>query len=552
MKQIATNYTFNPTLKTVTIVGQDVSTEGLSLIINKTRDNTILYNLAQPGLGVSNRSYSGGNTVFTLNFDTASAGHQSTDILAIHYDDRSLRDKFQIQQYSFDTHPSFNAASIKTFSSDIQIGNLLGTLSTLGNQSSTAVSVSSFEYEWVALKASSSIQEAYSLQIQWSANPSDFSSNYSETEYWINGEKYPELNGNIVFGSDADPLWILIKAKRGSLRLVGNGSGSASLQVYGANISPTLPKKIQLVDRDGIEVSVKPSGQNAQASDRSLVVALSPNSNPVIVTGSVNADVVFPLSQAVTGPLTNTQLRDTPIGVSGVFWQATQPVSGPITNQQLRASDIPVTGMLIATQSTASNLKTQAEIIRNNNPISDSNPLIVQSATNSALGVVIQNNGRLLSAALRNLNDGMLSTDVGLVVKNINVNRLSSETYVDSRLPDISLAGEWNSLANNSIATIYTSSASFRRIRLNQIIFSWMYQGSTAVDLFGQFIFQYFNQAGTFSLEILKTRLKSGQPHTLQFPNGILSNTTGGSIRVVNQCGGGVIDTNWNVSLWEE
>lgn len=89
----------------------------------------------------------------------------------------------------------------------------------------------------------------------------------------------------------------------------------------------------------------------------------------------------FPASQAVTGPLTDTQLRaaavpvsgpltDTqlraaavPVSgtfwqatqpVSGTFWQATQPVSGPLTDTQLRASAVPVSGPLTDTQLRAS------------------------------------------------------------------------------------------------------------------------------------------------------------------------------------------------------
>ena len=47
-------------------------------------------------------------------------------------------------------------------------------------------------------------------------------------------------------------------------------------------------------------------------------------------------------TQPVSGPLTDTQLRATPVPVSGTFWQATQPVSGPLTDAQLRASSVNV------------------------------------------------------------------------------------------------------------------------------------------------------------------------------------------------------------------
>lgn len=74
--------------------------------------------------------------------------------------------------------------------------------------------------------------------------------------------------------------------------------------------------------------------------------ATQPVSGNVGITGSV----------AVTGPLTDTQLRATPVPVSGTFWPTTQPISGnvgitgsvavtgPLTDTQLRATAVPVSG----------------------------------------------------------------------------------------------------------------------------------------------------------------------------------------------------------------
>ena len=50
----------------------------------------------------------------------------------------------------------------------------------------------------------------------------------------------------------------------------------------------------------------------------------------------------FPASQAVTGPLTDAQLRATAV-----------PVSGPLTDAQLRATAVPVSGTVTANQATA-------------------------------------------------------------------------------------------------------------------------------------------------------------------------------------------------------
>lgn len=80
--------------------------------------------------------------------------------------------------------------------------------------------------------------------------------------------------------------------------------------------------------------------------------AFYPATQPVSGTVSISGSV------AVTGPLTDAQLRATALPVSGTFWQATQPVSiaatvavsGPLTDTQLRATAVPVSGPLTDTQ----------------------------------------------------------------------------------------------------------------------------------------------------------------------------------------------------------
>jgi len=48
------------------------------------------------------------------------------------------------------------------------------------------------------------------------------------------------------------------------------------------------------------------------------------------------------VTQPVSGPLTDAQLRAAAVPVSGAFFQATQPVSGPLTDAELRAAAVPV------------------------------------------------------------------------------------------------------------------------------------------------------------------------------------------------------------------
>lgn len=64
----------------------------------------------------------------------------------------------------------------------------------------------------------------------------------------------------------------------------------------------------------------------------------------------------------VTGPLTDTQLRATPIPVSGAFYPETQPVSGPLTDTQLRATAVPVSAAALPLPSGAATAASQATL----------------------------------------------------------------------------------------------------------------------------------------------------------------------------------------------
>jgi len=90
--------------------------------------------------------------------------------------------------------------------------------------------------------------------------------------------------------------------------------------------------------------------------------------NEDVVSGSVDANITNP-SIAVTGPLTDAQLRATPVDINGTFTPSgtqdvnivgttvTQPVSGTVTianpgltDTQLRATAVPVSGPLTDAQ----------------------------------------------------------------------------------------------------------------------------------------------------------------------------------------------------------
>jgi len=74
---------------------------------------------------------------------------------------------------------------------------------------------------------------------------------------------------------------------------------------------------------------------------------------PASVGGRVPVDGSG-VTQPVSGPLTDAQLRATVVPVSVSNFPATQPVSGPLTDAQLRATAVPVSGPLTDAQLRAS------------------------------------------------------------------------------------------------------------------------------------------------------------------------------------------------------
>jgi hypothetical protein len=92
-------------------------------------------------------------------------------------------------------------------------------------------------------------------------------------------------------------------------------------------------------------------------SGGSLVGVSTANALPVAQQGSIAVTGTFWQS---TQPVSIASMPSTPVTgtfwqttqpVSGTFWQSTQPVSGPLTDTQLRATPVPVSGTIAATQS---------------------------------------------------------------------------------------------------------------------------------------------------------------------------------------------------------
>lgn len=106
-------------------------------------------------------------------------------------------------------------------------------------------------------------------------------------------------------------------------------SGDSTDQMH---VDPFKAGFINLRKSDGTEAILPGTG----LTDTEL------RATPVPVSGMV-AVVNFPVTQPVSGTLAISNFPATQ-PVTGAFFQATQPVSGPLTDTQLRAAAVPVSG----------------------------------------------------------------------------------------------------------------------------------------------------------------------------------------------------------------
>lgn len=158
-----------------------------------------------------------------------------------------------------------------------------------------------------------------------------------------------------------DPGAALYKGTDGGwrLRTEQQAAGAGGLSNTELRASPIYV----IVDGGSVTLTnPAPSYVNALIDGGSITVANFPATQPV--SGTVTATIAFdagfvsvanfPASQAVTGPLTDAQLRATPVPVSGAV------TTGGLTDTQLRAAVVPVS--LASTTVTGSVAVTNANL----------------------------------------------------------------------------------------------------------------------------------------------------------------------------------------------
>jgi len=141
---------------------------------------------------------------------------------------------------------------------------------------------------------------------------------------------------------------------------IGGGGGGSDPLSDGSDAGALPTKTLWVAGADGSilrGLRVDSSGRARVVVEGTPAVSVSnfPATQPVSGTVAVsNFPATQPVSGTVTasGPLTDTQLRATPVPVSGTVTanagSGTMAVSGPLTDTQLRATPVPVSGTVTA------------------------------------------------------------------------------------------------------------------------------------------------------------------------------------------------------------
>ena len=140
-------------------------------------------------------------------------------------------------------------------------------------------------------------------------------------------------------------------------------------------------------DANGVLVDLG-ANNNVTVDSGAITATLAAETTKVIGTVNVAAGQTI----AATGPVTDTQLRATPVPVSGTVTAnagtGTLAVSGPLTDTQIRATALPVSGSVTANLGTIADVATQTTLSSLNGKVTTCNTgaVVVSSGTITATG----------------------------------------------------------------------------------------------------------------------------------------------------------------------
>lgn len=142
----------------------------------------------------------------------------------------------------------------------------------------------------------------------------------------------------------------------GAVNLAQYTPATGRLPVDGSGVTQPVSAASLPLPSGAATSAAQTTGNNSVASidtkTPALGQALAAGSVPVVLTASQITTLTPLATVAVTGPLTDTQLRASAVPVSGTVTAnagtGTMAVSGPLTDTQLRATAVPISGTVTA------------------------------------------------------------------------------------------------------------------------------------------------------------------------------------------------------------
>lgn len=311
MKKRINNYTFNSATRTITLTGITVQLDALLLITNLT-DNIIIFNFADE---TKKATVTGSDIV--LQFDTTAMSN--TDELQIFYDDAT--------SYPL-TDSELRATAIPVTTNGLTNSELRNQAVTVNGSVSTSNGLTDTQLRATPIPISGTVNTTGLTDAQLRA---------SDIKVTLDGETVPVTG---TFYQATQPV---------SGPLTNTELRATAVPISGS------------VTTGGL------TNTELRASD----VKVSLDGEVVSTTGLTDAQIratPLPISGSVTtNGLTDAQLRAADVkitldgesvAVTGTFYPPTQPISGALTDTELRATPVPVsTGGLTDTQLRAADVK---------------------------------------------------------------------------------------------------------------------------------------------------------------------------------------------------
>ncbi len=259
----------------------------------------------------------------------------------------------------------------------------------------------------ITLAGTSGIETPGSGLVYFDPDPTDLV--YSRNPLQVRWKVTDQNNKVVFFPSGPADVWVIQKWSQGS-----QPSGTGTIDPNNTNtLVEILPSGVDAqvvkvhtgaLNVDGGPVTTGnplPVTSVNQATLETLISTL--NSLVTSFSSGVLAKIPDQVGGAtpVTGPLTDTQLRNSAVGVTGPLTDtqlrnSAVPVSGPLTDTQLRASSVTVDGPLTDTQLRAANV-----------PVSG--PLTDTQLRDSPVPVLASSSDTILSQSLTALNQVITS-----------------------------------------------------------------------------------------------------------------------------------------------